>query len=119
MGRAEGYASHPQLERFRKHPQSLHAIGEYLWSVNVEARRRNYRFDSGKIEFHNALSPPNSRIPTTTGQVIFEREHLRQKLIVRGSDRELKILTETPYHKVVHPLFEPRVGFAEPWEKME
>ena len=49
-GKTRGYTHHPQLERFREHPDPLAAIVAYLRVVLEEAIRWGYRFDPGKLE---------------------------------------------------------------------
>lgn len=38
-GRTRGYRSHPQLERFREHPDPISAVGWYLHGIADEAMR--------------------------------------------------------------------------------
>jgi len=45
-GRTRGYRHHPQLTRFRAHPDPVAAIDAYLAGVYEEACRRGYRFDA-------------------------------------------------------------------------
>ena len=75
-GETRGYLHHPQLERFRAHPHPRLAINAYLAAVHAEAMRRGYRFDRGKLGLVRAVEG----IAVATGQLEFEREHLRQKL---------------------------------------
>lgn len=48
-GSTIGYRHHPQLIRFRSHPQPLQAVAAFLTGLANEAERRNYRFDTTKI----------------------------------------------------------------------
>src|SRR5512145_481794 len=78
-GRTKGYRAHPQLLRFRSHPDPLAAIGAYLSSVHEEALSRGYRFAATRI----GRPGPARRIAETTGQLRHEREHLAAKLRIR------------------------------------
>ncbi|WP_246858524.1 pyrimidine dimer DNA glycosylase/endonuclease V [Citricoccus sp. SGAir0253] len=49
-GRTRGYRSHPQLERFRAHPEPLAAVRAYLEALADEAQSRGYRFDRTRID---------------------------------------------------------------------
>lgn len=44
-GETKGYRNHPQLARFKSHPEPLEAIAAYLHEVQREATRCGYRFD--------------------------------------------------------------------------
>src|SRR5690606_38318212 len=44
-GDTRGYTRHPQLERFREHPEPEQAINAYLAVVHDDACRRGYCFD--------------------------------------------------------------------------
>jgi len=48
-GFTRGYRNHPQLHRFREHPDSAAAIAAYLRHVADEARERGYNFDRSKL----------------------------------------------------------------------
>lgn len=50
LGLTKGYTKHPQLNRFRSHPDSLLAIDFYLAIVCQEGRRRGYNFDMTKFQ---------------------------------------------------------------------
>lgn len=80
-GKTKGYKSHPQLERFRKHPHPLLAIGQYLFFVHREAQRRGYCFDKKKI-LKKSFPLPN-RICISKGQLMYEFAHLLKKLRIR------------------------------------
>jgi hypothetical protein len=49
-GATKGYRNHPQLHRFRTHPEPLAAIATFLTALNAEATARGYRFDAAKIQ---------------------------------------------------------------------
>lgn len=82
-GDTRGYRSHPQLERFRAHPEPAYAIAAYLRAVCEEADRRGYRFDRGRI-----LGPaaPAAPMEVTEGQLLHELGHLAGKLEERAPE---------------------------------
>src|SRR5690348_10808650 len=82
-GLTTGYRHHPQLERFRAHPDPVAAINSYLAEVLAESRRREYRFDARKI----AGARTGIRVGATRGQLEYEWSHLRRKLRVRDPAR--------------------------------
>lgn len=110
-GETKGYRHHPQLERFRAHAQPRLAINAYLGAVHAEATRRGYAFDRGKIGQVRAVEP----IAVTEGQLDFERQHLRRKL----EQRNPALLPRLDEDAMLdpHPLFLPRPGPPESWER--
>jgi len=76
MGETRGYTRHPQLNRFRAHPEPMAMIAAYLHGVKVEAENRGYRFDATRI-----VAPPfRGRVEESEGQLLFEWSHLLVKL---------------------------------------
>jgi len=73
-GLTSGYTHHPQLIRFRLHPQPIVAIGALLTGIAEEANRRGYQFDVAKI----LNSGRGDRIEETEGQLLFEWIHLQK-----------------------------------------
>lgn len=136
-GRTKGYRSHPQLVRFRAHPDPTAAVGAFLLVMAEEAAERGYTFDRTRIDQpghpvpgqlskdpdHDAgrglpadgTSPGVTRIPVTTGQVAYEWQHLLAKLGQRTPER-LEGLTRITVPEV-HPLFEVVPGPIESWER--
>jgi hypothetical protein len=111
QGRTRGYQNHPQLDRFRAHPEPLRAIGYYLYGVHQEALARGYNFDLTKMD-HTGVTLP---IQTASGQLAFEVKHLLHKLQQRSKkdyERLAGIESIDP-----HPLFEIVPGDIEDWEK--
>lgn len=111
-GKTRGYTNHPQLIRFKEHPEPLNAIDAYLAGVLAESRERGYRFDASKIDATAQAEP----MAATTGQLDYEWAHLMGKLAERDPDRR-------EAHKGIarpepHPLFRPVDGPVEPWEKV-
>lgn len=112
-GQTEGYARHPQLERFRAQPDPMAAIRAYLRAIAEEGGRRGYGFDTDKITPGPEAAPGSVKV--TYGQMIFERDHLRAKLILRAPYVSRRLtLRKTPE---AHPLFKVIKGDVEPWER--
>ncbi len=110
LGATKGYRNHPQLTRFKKHPDPLAAIGAYLFEVQCEAERRGYRFDASKI----LRTDTTTRINVTEGQVAYELAHLLAKLKVR--DRAAYEKLARLGQPSVHALFTMVSGEIEEWE---
>ena len=111
-GQTKGYTRHPQLLRFKNHPQPVEALTAYLHEVVDEAELRNYSFNRQKLGKRLAVE----KIPVTNGQVCFETDHLKKKLCVRDQDKfEIckAILELDP-----HPLFIVIPGEIEKWERV-
>ncbi len=109
-GKTRGYQNHPQLDRFKATRHPLHHINSYLAAVLEEAKYRGYNFDESKI----GSSVEVKFIPVTTGQILYEKGHLLEKLRVRDLAK---------YHKLneiidlqLHPLFNLIEGDVEAWE---
>jgi hypothetical protein len=111
-GRTRGYRNHPQLVRFRAHPEPTAAIAFYLHGVLAESRARHYHFDAAKL---SATVPVIARVEESRGQVDYEWQHLLRKLQVRDPDRfrELRDVGEP----APHPLFTIVPGDIREWEK--
>ncbi|WP_018084479.1 pyrimidine dimer DNA glycosylase/endonuclease V [Desulfurispora thermophila] len=112
-GLTRGYRFHPQLIRFREHPDPLSAIGFYLGAVQEEAGRRGYNFRREKIR---CLPAELSLLAVTSGQLAYELYHLRQKLARRDPAWHEKI--KKVDHPLPHPLFQVVPGKVEEWEKI-
>lgn len=52
-GQTKGYKNHPQVTRWREHPEPLVALGQYLATIQQEATTRGYNFNRSLI-----LQPP-------------------------------------------------------------
>lgn len=110
FGQTKGYKNHPQLDRFKKHPNLEAAINSYLWEVFYEAERRGYNFNREKL----GPTQPCEPIPVSLGQLAYEFEHLQRKLQKRAPDRYRQNLAS---HKVIaHPLMEITSGDIATWE---
>lgn len=110
-GKTRGYTQHPQLLRFRSHPQPLCAVAGFLRGIAEEAQRRGYRFDESKILRRRSAAP----IEETTGQLLYEWKHLRQKLRQRAPQihRKLRGIARPD----AHPLFRIVPGKIRDWER--
>jgi hypothetical protein len=110
-GRTKGYRSHPQLTRFRGHPDPLAAISSFLLGVHAEAVCRGYRFDLSKV-----VEPAASvTVEETKGQLLWEWQHLLKKLSARSPDLYARAAgIEVP---VPHPMFRIVEGPVRFWER--
>ena len=111
MGETRGYTGHPQLARFRAHPDPLAMIAAYLHGVRAEAGRRGYRFDATRI-----VSPPfHGEVEESEGQLFFEWSHLLGKLQARTPALYVE------YRRIVspraHPIFRIVPGKKREWER--
>ena len=111
-GRTKGYQHHPQLARFRAARAPLAAIDTYLAAIAAEADRRGYHFDRSKL----GRARTRTRLRVNRGQLEYELSHLRAKLR-RRRPSWLRVLP-SEQHVRSHPLFRPRPGPIEPWEKV-
>ncbi len=111
-GETRGYRCHPQLVRFRAHPDPEAAIAAYLEEICREASGRGYRFDARKIGRRRTKHP----IPVTCGQIQYERVHLLKKLFGRDpfSCKALMAVIKP----LSHPLFRVIEGGIERWERI-
>ena len=117
LGGTAGYTAHPQLERFRAHPDPTAAISAYLHGVRDEATRRGYQFDAERIARPlDQATREATRIVVTSGQLELERQHLLRKLAVRSPGyRPMLASTGTP---AAHPLFVAVPGDVASWERV-
>jgi Pyrimidine dimer DNA glycosylase len=110
--KTKGYKFHPQLNRFRSHPNSLSAINRYLLELYKESLNRGYSFDKRKI----GRTKADIKINVTSGQAEFEMQHLKRKLWKRDKKKFIQLKEiKTPE---LHPLFKLIKGEIEPWESI-
>jgi len=109
-GETRGYRNHPQLDRFKAHPQPRRAIDAYLAVVQDEASARGYRFDRSKLGRIHRVAP----IEVERGQLAHERAHLLAKLAVRDPPLHLRWRDA---ELEPHPLFTPVAGGIAAWER--
>lgn len=110
-GNTMGYRRHPQLHRFREHPDERSAIASYLHGILDEAEARGYSFNRSKIR----SSPAAAHLDVTSGQLLFEREHLLRKL--RARDPEAAFHLEKIGIPRAHPAFHVVDGPPAAWER--
>lgn len=111
QGRTRGYRHHPQLERFRAHPDPLAAVNSYLADVLDEAARRGYSFDGRKVRGRRTPR----RLAETRGQLRHEWRHLLAKLRVRAPERHRALARVADPD--AHPLFRIVAGHVRSWER--
>jgi len=110
-GETIGYVHHPQLLRFQEQSLPVGFIAEYLRAVHGEATNRGYRFAAEKI----GRSRAPGHLTVTRGQLVFEWNHLKEKLKTRDPKWQARLATvKTPQS---HPLFRVVRGNVAPWEK--
>lgn len=112
QGKTKGYRHHPQLTRFRKEPNPVAAIANYLNHVRQEAERRGYKFDGSKISQLRS----KRRLKETSGQLLYEWEHLRAKLKRRDTKR-FDACSDLSRPEA-HPLFKIVRGKVQAWERI-
>ena len=137
-GLTRGYTNHPQLIRFRAHPQPLEAVTAYLSGLADEADARGYSFNraligagedgsgeegAGENSADRAENPHTSvaRIPVPLGQLEYELAFLQHKVAGRDPEWEHqlseRLAARGELAACAHPLFEVVPGAIEPWEK--
>lgn len=142
-GLTRGYTNHPQLIRFRAHPQPLEAVAAYLSGLADEADARGYSFNRALIGAGENSTGKNSsgkngtdknctgkaenpyasvaRIPVPLGQLEYELAFLQHKVAGRDPEWEHqlseRLAARGKLAACAHPLFEVVPGTIEPWEK--
>ena len=142
-GLTRGYTNHPQLIRFRAHPQPLEAVAAYLSGLADEADARGYSFNRALIGAGEDDAGENSagkngtgkncadkagnsyaslaRIPVPIGQLEYELAFLQHKVAGRDPEWEHRLSERLAARgelaACAHPLFEVVPGAIEPWEK--
>lgn len=112
LGNTKGYKNHPQLERFKKSVDPIQSICNYLHTICDEADRRGYNFNRSKI--------PNKfmvieKIPVTVGQIDYEFDFLKQKVLNRTGDWKYG---DYRISECLNPTFYAVWGDVESWEKV-
>ena len=142
-GLTRGYTNHPQLIRFRAHPQPLEAVAAYLSGLADEADARGYSFNRALISGGEDEAGENSTnknsagkncadkaenpyasvalIPVPLGQLEYELAFLQHKVAGRDPEWEHRLSERLAARgelaACAHPLFEVVPGAIEPWEK--
>ena len=68
-GLTRGYTNHPQLIRFRAHPQPLEAVAAYLSGLADEADARGYSFNRALIGAGEEGASENTADKTTPAKI--------------------------------------------------
>jgi hypothetical protein len=110
-GETKGYRHHPQLLRFQSHAAPISAVNAYLSAVFMEAESRGYAFNRGKV----GPVRIDTRIESTSGQVLYEWRHLMNKLKARSPS--LHARWRNVRSPQSHPLFIVKRGAVESWER--
>ena len=132
-GLTRGYTNHPQLIRFRAHPQPLEAVAAYLSGLADEADARGYSFNRALIGGGEDSADKNGAdksenpyasvalIPVPLGQMEYELAFLQHKVAGRDPEWEHRLseclAARGGLAACAHPLFEVVPGAIEPWEK--
>jgi hypothetical protein len=111
-GGTRGYRHHPQLARFQCLSDPLADIASYLAHVLEESQRRGYAFDSAKIA---AVRWPE-RLDETRDQLLYEWDHLRNKL-QRRDPAHYEVCSSIARPRP-HPLFRIVPGPIQTWEML-
>jgi hypothetical protein len=109
-GKTIGYRNHPQLDRFKQAKKPVEAINQYLSEIYLESRKRDYKFDIRKINWHFK----KNKLTVTSGQIDFEIKHLLNKLKSRDVKKYEELRTKSTFD--IHPLFKLVRGDIEDWE---
>ncbi|MFZ7102666.1 MAG: pyrimidine dimer DNA glycosylase/endonuclease V [Peptococcaceae bacterium] len=115
INKTQGYRLHPQLSRFKKAKEPLAVIGGYLYQVYLEACQRGYKFDKGKILSAKKMT---GSLPVNRGQIIYEFEHLKKKLILRDPEKYQVLVKVSPDKLEANPVFIIVNGEIEEWERI-
>lgn len=113
QGATKGYRHHPQLVRFAAQPDPVAALDRYLAAILAEADRRGYSFNHTKINLHAIAEC----IPVTNGQLEYELDHLKGKLLQRNPGQYEKVANITL--PLPNPIFRVIKGGVEPWEHIQ
>jgi len=111
QGDTRGYRSHPQLIRFKEQTDPVAYMATYLRFIHQEAVSRGYNFDGTKI----APGQSPRRIKCSSGQLLFEWQHLKKKVKLRDPKKHAEIKQST--YPDAHPLFVIVKGDVETWER--
>lgn len=113
QNKTKGYRNHPQLKRFNSSSDPVGAIAIYLRGLHSEAVKRGYKFSEDKI----TPAGFSGKIACTRGQLLYEWNHLKEKLRSRAASRHREI--EGIAEPEPHPIFNIIEGDIEDWEIIE
>jgi len=80
-GNTKGYKNHPQLDRFKSMPDPIMYLNNYLCTIYGESLIRGFKFDFMKVNPDPAC---RDLIKISSGQLLYEFEHLQNKLKIRN-----------------------------------
>ncbi|MFO7881337.1 MAG: pyrimidine dimer DNA glycosylase/endonuclease V [Kosmotogaceae bacterium] len=115
-GKTKSYKKHSQLVRFKRYENPLVAINSFLYFVAQEAQNRGYNFDVSKLDLAKTIT---GAIPVTHGQLIYEFNHLCNKLKERSPKRFQQLCLGKKNNILVNPIFFVVEGDIEEWEKVK
>ena len=98
-GKTKGWRKHPQLDRFRAHPDPVAAVNSYLLYVWEEGDRRGYSFNKRKL----GKKFSDRKLRTTRAYFARELEDLKSKLRKRSPADFRKLLKVKKVEP--HPFF--------------
>ncbi len=113
-GKTKGYKNHPQLIRFKTNQNPLQAMSQYLQHVHTESGLRGYHFNHSKIIQTSKIMTTKNMI-VTRGQLLFEWNHLSQKLQKRDPEHWKKFAEIQMIRP--HPSFKVMNGPIAEWER--
>ena len=111
-GETRGWRKHPQLNRFREHPEPIDAVGFYLKKVREEASHRGYSYDASKIR---KCSNTVESITVTMGQLLYEFTLILERTRLRTPEWHKKLVTMGGPVEA-HPIFRVIDGEVGSWE---
>lgn len=122
-GKTKGYKNHPQLIRFKNSNNPLLYINLYLKQVFDEAKSRGYNFNINKIDLDKINKEKGKdleKIKVTKGQIKYEFEFLKAKLLKRDLQKYEKIKNINEVNQIeIVSIFEMIEGKVENWEKVK
>lgn len=124
LGLTKGYKNHPQLYRFKQldYKSSRWILESYLFYLLCEAEKRGYNFDRNKLDIKIFSELYPNKITVTKGQLIYEFNHLQDKLYIRDKKKyneNFELIKHSAENIQTHPLFKVVYGEVEQWEKIK
>jgi hypothetical protein len=113
QGGTKGWRNHPQLDRFKGHPEPMKAISYYLLKIHEESVNRGYKFNKTKIQYPEATP---EKIQITRGQLDYEYNILMERLEKRSPKKYVENIEQMIGEVDPHPLFTVKLGDIESWE---
>ncbi len=107
--KTKGYRNHPQLIRFKSQKNPIKFINAYLNNLYLEAKKRDYNFNSKKIN-----KTTRNKLEVANKQLEYEFTHLLKKLRIRDPKKFREI--KNTKRILPNPLFKIKKGQVEIWE---